>query len=226
MSKKPSPALAVSAVALFAALGGSAFGASHSHAATHAHAASRALTPARVRKLIAAYIHAHPRPGPPGPQGPAGAAGATGPAGATGAAGVAGGPGGPGQTGPQGPGAKQIVSSVVGPRTPFPIATVGPWTVLMSCTFGVSVNILGPGNYYDTTVEGAPGTSTSTTTHINNGAMGEAGFTANTGANMQLSADVQLISGATMYELRLQMTETSSGINTPCTVTGSAIPVN
>lgn len=118
------------------------------------------------------------------------------------------------------------MSSVVGPRTAFPIATVGPWTVLMECTVGVSVNILGPGNYYDTTVTGAPGISNPTTTHINNGAMGEAGVTASTSANTQLSADVQLTSGATMYELRLQMATTGSGISNPCTVTGSAIPVN
>jgi hypothetical protein len=38
--------------------------------------------------------------------------------------------------------------------------------------------------------------------------------------------DVQLVSGATMFEVRLQMTETGSGISNPCTVTGSAIPVN
>jgi hypothetical protein len=96
----------------------------------------------------------------------------------------------------------------------------------MECTVGVSVNILGPGNYYDTTVTGAPGISNPTTTHINNGAMGEAGVTASTSANTQLSADVQLTSGATMYELRLQMATTGSGISNPCTVTGSAIPVN
>ena len=153
--------------------------------------------------------------GPQGPGGPAGPAGANGTS------------GGAGQTGPQGPGAKQIVSGVTGPRTAFPIATVGPWTVMMECTIGVSVTIVGPGHYYDTTVTGEPGISTPTTTHINNGAMGEAGVTANTpGFNTQLSADVQLTSGATMYELRLQMTTTGSGPSNPCTVTGSAIPIN
>ncbi len=217
MSKKPSPALAVSAVALFAALGGTGFAASRGHEAAHAHAASRALTPARVKKLIASYLHAHPQAGPRGPQGAAGAGGAAGAAGAA---------GGPGQTGPQGPGATQIGNSVVGPRTLFPIATVGPWTVKMECTVGVAVNIVGPGNYYYTSITGPPGISTSTATHLNNGAMGEGGVTLNTsGANMQLSADVQLTSGATMYELRLQMTETGSGFSNPCTVTGSAIPV-
>jgi hypothetical protein len=204
VSKRPSPALAVSAVALFVALGGTGFAASHGHGAAHKHAASGALTPARVKKLIASYLHAHPHPGPRGPQGAAG---------------------GPGLTGPQGPGAKQIVSSVAGPRTPFPIATVGPWTVLLGCGAGVSVNILGPGNYYDTTVAGAPGISTPTTTHVTNGAMGDAGVTANSGANTQLAADVDLISGATMYELHLQMTATGSGEGS-CTVAGSAIPVN
>jgi hypothetical protein len=194
----------VSVVALFAALGGTGFAASHGHEAAHKHAASGTLTPARVKKLIVSYLHAHPHPGP---RGAAGAAG------------------GPGQTGPPGPGAKQITSSVAGPRTPFPIATVGPWTVLLECGAGVSVNILGPGNYYDTTVAGAPGISTPTTTHINNGTMGDAGVTANTGANTQMSADVQLISAATMYELHLQMTVTGSGEGN-CTVAGSAIPVN
>jgi hypothetical protein len=153
-----------------------------------------------------------------GPQGPAGLAGRNGASGTTGPA---------GQTGPQGPGATQIATSVTGPRTSFPIATVGPWTLRMECTVDVSVNILGPGHYYDTTVAGEPGISTATATHINNGAMGEAGFTANTMvANQQLSADVQLVSGATMYEVRLQMTETGSGGSNPCTVTGSAIPIN
>jgi hypothetical protein len=150
--------------------------------------------------------------------------GAQGPRGLTGATGAT---GGAGQAGPQGPGAKQIVSSVTGPRTSFPIATVGPWTVRMECGVGVSVNIVGPGHYYDTTVTGEPGISTPTATHVNNGAMGEGGVTANTAAaNMQLSFDVQLTSGATMYELWLQMTETGSGISNPCTVTGSAIAVD
>jgi hypothetical protein len=56
--------------------------------------------------------------------------------------------------------------------------------------------------------------------------MGEAGVTAGANANMQTSADIQLVSGSTMYELRLQMTETGSGASNPCTVTGSAIPAS
>lgn len=150
-----------------------------------------------------------------GPRGQAGPGGASGPAGPAGA-------GGP--IGPQGPGAMQITSSVTGPRTAFAIATVGPWTVLFECTVGAAVNILGPGHYYDTRVAGKPGISTPTETHIENGPMGEAGVTAGVGANEQTAADIELVSGATMYELRLQLTETGSGANNPCTVTGSATP--
>jgi hypothetical protein len=215
----PSPAMAIAVAALIAACSGLAA------AATSSSPVIRACANKKTGALrLASKCRRSERSmnwNKEGAQGPRGLTGATGSPGATGAT------GGAGQTGPQGPGAKQIVSSVTGPRTSFPIATVGPWTVRMECTVGVSVNIVGPGSYYDTTVTGEPGISTPTTTHINNGAMGESGVTANTvGANMQLSFDVQLISGATMYELRLQMTETGSGISNPCTVTGSAIPVN
>jgi hypothetical protein len=118
-----------------------------------------------------------------------------------------------------------MTASAVSPTTPVPIATVGPWTVHWSCNFGPAVNITGPGSYYATTIGGAPGPSTSTETHINNGPLGEAGFTAGSAANKQMSVEVQLISGATMYELRIEMTETGSGIHNPCTLTGSATPV-
>jgi hypothetical protein len=216
MSKKPSPALAISAVALFAALGGTGLAASSGREATHrdAHAASRVLTRTQVKKLIASYLRAHPHPGPRGPQGAAGTAGTAGTAGAA------------GQAGAQGPGASQISSSLVGPRTKFPIATVGPWTVSMECTVGLSVSIAGPGNYYYTTVAGAPGTATTTATHIDNGTLGEAGVTVATSFNTQMSADVQLTSGAAMYELRLQMVTTGTSLSNPCTVTGSAIPAS
>jgi hypothetical protein len=206
LSKKPSPALAVSAVALFAALGGTGFAATHSHDSAHKRKPKHAaLTPARVNKLIAAYLHAHPRAiGPGGPQGPAG---------------------GPGQTGPQGPGATRITGSQTGFLTPAMIATVGPWQVLMSCGSGVSVNISGPGNYYETTVTGTSSGNVAAQAEVHNGSMSPAGVTVNTQqtSNQQASQDVQLISGATMYEVRVQMT--STGLGGTCTVSGSAIPV-
>ncbi len=212
----PSPAMAVAFIVLAAVSGGLAIAATSPGGPVIKACANKQTGALR----LAGKCHHNERSirwNQIGPQGPTGLAGATGASGASGAA---------GQTGPQGPGAIPIVSSVVGPRTPFPIATVGPWTVYASCTFGVSVNILGPGHYYDTTVSGEPGISTATATHINNGAMGEAGVTANTpGANQQLYADIQLTSGATIYEVRLQMTETGSGPSNPCTVTGSAIPI-
>jgi hypothetical protein len=207
LSKKPSPALAVSAVALFAALGGTGLATTHGHDSAHKRKPKPAvLTPARVNKLIAAYLHAHPSPiGPQGPQGQAG---------------------GPGLTGPQGPGATRITGSQTGFRTPATIATVGPWQVLMSCGTGVSVNIIGPGNYYDTTVSGTSSGDVAAQAEVHNGSMSPAGVTASTASTstQQTSQDVQLISGATMYEVRLQMT--STGVAGTCTVSGSAIAVN
>jgi hypothetical protein len=215
----PRPAMAIALAALLAACSGLAVAASSSSPVIRACANKKtgALRLAGKCRHSERFVSWNQT----GVQGPRGLLGATGTAGAAGAA------GGAGQTGPQGPGATQISSSVIGPRTTFPIATLGPWTVNMSCLFGVSVNIVGPGHYYDTTVSGEPGISTATATHINNGAMGEAGVTANTPAvNEQVSFDVQLVSGATMYDVRLQMTETGSGSSTPCTVSGSAIPVS
>jgi hypothetical protein len=215
----PSPAFALAIVLLVAVSGGLAIAATSPGGSVIGACANKktgALRLAGKCRRNERSIHWN-QIGPHGPSGPAGP---------TGANGTPGGAGQTGLTGPQGPGATPIVSSVTGPRTPFPIATVGPWTVYASCTVGVSVNILGPGHYYETTISGEPGISTATATHINNGAMGEAGVTANTaGANQQVSADIQLISATTMYEVRLQMTETGSGVSNPCTVTGSAIPI-
>jgi len=205
VSKKPSPALVVSAVALFAALGGTGFAATHSHDSAHKRKPKHAaLTPARVNKLIAAYLRAHPRIGRQGAQGLAG---------------------GPGPTGPQGPGATRITGSQTGFLTPTMIATVGPWQVLMACGSGVGVNIIGPGNYYETTVTGDSSGHAAAQAEVHNGSMSPAGVTVNTQSTstQQASQDVQLISGATMYEVRLQMT--STGLGGTCTVSGSAIPV-
>src|SRR5947209_14378681 len=131
MRRKPSPALAVSVLALFAALGGTGFAASNRSgvAQRRADAAGAALSQTKVKKLIASYLHAHPHPGPQGARGAAGTAGtpgATGPAGGTGPA------------GPQGPGAIRISSNAVSPRTRFPVATVGPWTVSFTCNVGAT----------------------------------------------------------------------------------------
>ena len=218
----PSPAMAVAFTVLVAVSGGLAAAATSTGGPVIGACANKKTGALRLASKCRRNERAirWNQTGPPGPRGLAGATGATGATGASGAT------GGAGQTGPQGPGATQIVSSVTGPRTSFPIATVGPWTIRMECTFDVSVNIVGPGHYYDTIVLGEPGISTTTTTHLSNGDMGEGGVTANTmAANQQASFDVQLVSGTTMYQLRLQMTETGSGINNPCTVTGSAIPI-
>jgi hypothetical protein len=217
--KRPSPALVVAALALFLALVGSGFAATSGHVAAHKRKPKHiaALTAAGVDKLIGAYLRHHRITG---------RRGATGRTGATGAA---------GQTGAQGPGAKQIAVFIHGPRTPFPIATIGPWTVRMDCTVGVSANITGPGSFFATTNTGMPGVGAlaaeTATTKVQTSPLGASGFTVNTtngsGMSQQVSTDVQLISGSTMEELHLQLTANpvSGDPNSDCSVTGSATPV-
>jgi hypothetical protein len=208
--KRPSPALVLSAVALFVTLGGTAVAASFRDSAAHVTKKHQSLTARQINKLIAAYVKAHP-----GPRGPAGSQGASGIQGPTGQ---------PGRTGQPGPGATQI-NVVQGTNTGAPVGTAGPWTVRMSCDPGgtVSVNITGPGSYYDTTVTGTPG-MTATSTTVNNGTLGS-GFTRNTmSSGQQISEDVHLFSGATMYELHLQMVGTGS-VTPSCALVGSILPI-
>src|SRR3954454_9628617 len=82
--RRPSPALAIAVLALFAALGGTAAAAGvliKSSAQIKAGAIDTSDLSAKARKALT---------GAQGPAGPAGAPGAAGPAGATGAAGAAG----------------------------------------------------------------------------------------------------------------------------------------
>jgi hypothetical protein len=213
--RRPSPAMVVAALALFLALVGSGFAATSGHVAAQKRKPKHpaALTAAGVNKLIGAYLRHHK----------------------IGQRGLPGAMGTPGKTGPQGPGAKQINVSISGPRTPFLIATVGPWQVLMSCNGDVSVNILGPGSFFGTISLGAqnanPAAPEAAATTVLNRALGASGFTANTmnasGMSQQAATDVQLVSGSTMEELHLQLTASpeSGNPNGKCSVTGSATPV-
>ena len=106
----PSPALVIACLALFVALGGTGYAATHlaaTHPAANLAASGRQATP-----------HAAPR-GPQGlrgPQGATGAPGAKGDAGAAGAAGGAGPPGPPGPAGPAGPAGPQGIPGPAGPE--------------------------------------------------------------------------------------------------------------
>ena len=96
----PSPALVVACLALFVALGGTGY------AATHLAASGRRAT-----------HHAVPR-GPQGLRGPQGVTGAPGAKGDAGAAGAAGGAGPPGPPGPPGPAGPQGIPGPPGPQGP------------------------------------------------------------------------------------------------------------
>jgi len=215
--RRPSPAMVVAALALFLALVGTGFAATSARTTPPKKKHPAALTPAGVNKLIGAYLRHHHVVGERGPKGDTGA------------------PGLNGGVGPQGPSAKQINVSISGPRTPFLIATVGPWRVFMFCSVDVSVNILGPGSFFGTISLGAqnadPAASEPAATTVLNRALGASGFTANTmnasGMSQQAATDVQLVSGSTMEELHLQLTASPESGNPAgkCSVTGSAIPV-
>jgi hypothetical protein len=135
--KRPSPALVISCVALFASLGGTGYAATQIHSGVAAKAKSKHkaapkfVTSAQVSKLIASYVASHH-------------IGATGPAGAQGSAGA---PGGEGKAGAPGPGAQRIdVTSGEAPATK--IATFGPWSITMTCkSTGTETVINGPGSF-------------------------------------------------------------------------------
>lgn len=103
----PSPALIISLVALFAALGGTGYAATNQDSAVAAKK-SKTLTKRQVNKLIAAYIKTHPpRAGSQGSTGPAGTNGQAGGNGTTGKDGTN------GNTGLTGPGGSTGYSATI-----------------------------------------------------------------------------------------------------------------
>jgi hypothetical protein len=214
--KRPSPALAVAVLALFLALVGSGFAATGGQAPAHKRKPKHTttLTAAGVNKLIGTYLRRH-------------SIGQRGRTGATGAQ---------GKTGAQGPGAKRIVVINSGNRTPFDVATVGPWTVRLECLQSAAVNIVGPGSFFATTVTGDPaptgmgpplGIAAVDNRPLGNGFTTGTDTISNTHPRRQESVDVTLISGSTMFELRLQLAaEPMAGLPTAtCNLVGSATPV-
>ncbi len=205
--KRPSPALAVAGIALFASLGGTGYAASQlrSPAATASSTHSAPpLTSKKVNKLIAAYI-AHHHIGARGPQGLQGATG---------------GAGAPGSRGPQGPGAQRIEDRQAGVVNGERFATVGPWALTMNCgPAGIEMEITGPGSISYT--ESFGGFNKTAATASNNG--GANGFTSAIGNGNQQGLFAFLTSGSTMEELNLEITA-SEGDN--CAVVGDAIPAS
>jgi hypothetical protein len=205
-SHRPSPALVIACIALFTSLGGTGYAATQVHfGATSAKAKSKRkpapkyITSSQANKLIAAYIATHHITGPAGPQGPAGANGSN---------------GGEGKTGPQGPGAKQINDSQFGPVSGATIATLGPWTLTLTCSTGTEVKITGPGSFSYTESFGSVG-GTATTASDNGTANG---FTSDVGNGNQQGIRGFLTSGSTITA--------SGGLIEVCGVVGDAIPAS
>jgi hypothetical protein len=229
---RPTPAFVIAVLALFVSLGGTGYAAKQiTTGGSKKKPAAGAVTKAQVNKLIAAYFTAH-RAELKGGQGPAGTAGKNGDAGAKGAQGDKGDQGSKGdqgirgekgETGPQGPGAISLVyagsSAEVGSQ---PVATVGPWTVTLLCdaskTPNSTLTIKGPGELTQSSVlfNGSPVLSNVSTT---SGAKIEL-----TNAQQRRAVTGFLTSGATTYELNIQMSAESSLFQS-CPVAGDAILV-
>jgi Collagen triple helix repeat (20 copies) len=136
----PSPAIVVAVVALFVALGGSGYAATHIGRSAAKHKKKAPSQQALIDAAVAKYFASHGGKfvGPPGVAGPAGAPGppgATGAAGTTGTTGTTGPQGFQGEIGPTGLASKS--ASVAGPLTtgsssrvnlggPSVTVTVGP----------------------------------------------------------------------------------------------------
>src|ERR1700743_1957893 len=157
---RPTPAFVIAVVALFVSLGGTGYAAKQITAGSSKKKAAAPVTKAQVNKMIAAYFTKH-RAELNGAQGPAGAGGKNGKAGDKGTQGDKGAQGDKGEkgdqgirgekgeTGPQGPGAISLTTSLTEIGT-HPLATVGPWTMTLTCLASPSANstltIKGPGD--------------------------------------------------------------------------------
>jgi hypothetical protein len=196
--RHPSPALVIGAIALFAALGGTGYAATH---------VGGSPTKAQVKKLIASYVNSHKSQ----LTGPAGGAGANGTPGAAGAA---------------GPGAVRIFAEGTSAQGgALPAGTAGPWTIALQCS-GSAPNatmvVHGPGTGVGTdsiSNGGAPATTYVGTPVLADGM----NLAVNDGA--QLSATIFLRSGSTLYELKFLITAEDGGLFANCSLVGDAIPI-
>jgi hypothetical protein len=109
-----------------------------------------------------------------------------------------------------------------------PIATVGPWSLTLTCLGGnVSpsgeLDISGPGTVLATTSAGETNGSANAT-YEGAGAPGSVGLAAPPGD--QISELEFLHSGSTVYELKYNLRVVTSGPNVDCTVLGDAIEIS
>ena len=209
---RPSPALIVAGLALFVSLGGSGYAAEHlstsANTASKRNTTTRPITTSRVNKLIAAYVATHHGlQGPKGSQGPAGSAGEA------------------GKPGPQGPGAQRIEKSLFGEAGPDPVATVGPWTISLTCNAPSEalVRVSGPGSVIWTASLGP--IAGSATAENNTSSIGSGVSVGAAHANEQLNLTGFLTAGSTMEQFHLEVTDIK-GLSNSCSITGDAITVS
>jgi hypothetical protein len=226
--RRPSPAWIVAGLALFASMGGTGYAATRTgahHVAKQKTKTTKALTAAKVNKLIAGYIHAHAKQmrgaaGPAGVIGVAGPAGPTGVAGPKGDPGLPGQPGQPGQPGAQGPGAVPIADTELGSESDPSVATFGPWTVSFSCSVSpdsATVTVTGPGNYWRSDELG----TSSVTLNQTSGTLPVSLTVTNAAA--QGSQTLMLQSDSMLEQVTLEQTA-SSALFENCSLAGDAIP--
>lgn len=158
--------------------------------------------------------------GKEGPRGPQGATGATGAPGAPGAKGDT------GNTGPQGPGAIPIALNITSAQSgPQPVGTAGPWSFTFTCAPGgpATFTVHGPGEVGGTTSIAAGGAKGETFV----GAMGSigGGASAAVGNGHQMSQQLFLQSGSTLYQLNILMSA-ELVLFESCSLSGDAIPVS
>jgi hypothetical protein len=194
--RRPSPGLLVAALALFVALGGTGYAATHSGSAP---------TKSQVKKLIASYVNAH-KAQLTGPQGSAGTNGT------------------PGQPGAAGPGAIPIVASATSPETTT-AANVGPWKFTLICSGSppnASMVVNGPGRVQGTgsiSVGANPASSAVLAPLLADG------FTQAVNNGAQLSNTLFLERESALYQVNTEITATTGGLFSECSLVGDAIPV-
>jgi hypothetical protein len=217
---RPSPALVLAGIAVFASLGGTGYAASKlaGGAPEHARASKSAkpLTKKQINKLIASYVKKHRATlkGAAGSPGAQGSQGIQGPVGTNGAA---------------GPGATRIVasgSSTTGGEQP--VVTVGPWSFTLTCSGSPTnavVTVHGPGSISSATqlqFQGNPGT-----TFVSDGAIPiGGGYTFGVNTDARALQTMFLQSGSTLVEAKLHLTATNGGLFEDCELVGDAIPVS